>query len=257
MIKILAALIVFCLPAAAEISREDLAKALDANPDLVLSALQKADKSKFFEIVVDAQRDYQASKAKEEEAAAEKEVNDAIKNPYKPEITSKTRIRGDKKAPITVVEYSDFQCPYCSRGFQTMEEVREKYGKRLRFVYKHMPLTNIHPLAMPAARWLEAVAIQNPEKAWEFHDKMFHNQDKLGPEFFRATVKELGLDPDKAEKDSTSAAVQTKIDADAAEGQKFGFTGTPGFLINGVPIRGAYPPARFDEIISKLGLAKS
>ncbi len=243
-------------PAGAAITRAELKKALDANPDLVLQALDKADKGKLFQMVIDGQREYQMSRAKAEEAKEKAEREEAFKHPMKPVIDAHTRIRGDKDAPITIVEYSDFQCPFCERGFHTVEAVRKEYGKKVRFIYKHLPLTNLHPEALPAAEWQEAVAIQSPEKAWLFHDKMFENQDKLGEDFYRQTVKELGLDVDKAAKDRKSKAVADKIQADVDEAHKFGFTGTPGFLINGVPLRGAYPPSEFDKIIARLEAQK-
>jgi protein-disulfide isomerase len=241
-------------PSFAAITRDELKKALEANPDLVLEALKKADKAAFFDVVVDAQKDYQMKKEKEAEEQEKKDLDAAFKNPYKPAIDEKTRFRGDKNAPITVVEYSDFECPYCSRGYQVLEQVRHKYGAKLRFVYKNLPLVAIHHLAMPAAQWFEAVAIQNPEKSFIFQDKMFQNQSQLGEEFFRKTVKDLGLDVKKAEKDRLSDAVQAKIEADVKEARQFGFSGTPGFLINGVPLRGAYPAEEFDKIIAKLGV---
>jgi protein-disulfide isomerase len=236
------------------ISRDELAKALSENPDLILEALRKVDKAQLFDIIVSAQREYQIAKEKEEEEKEKQELEAAFKNPYKPVIDDKTRIRGDKSAPITIVEYSDFQCPYCGRGYRVVEELRQKYGSKMRFIYKHLPLVNLHPQAMPAARWQEAVALQSLDKAWDFHDKMFQNQDKLSEDFFRQTVKDLGLDPKRAEADAASQKVQDKIDADMKEGQDFGFTGTPGFLVNGIPIRGAYPAQRFDMILERLGL---
>ncbi len=234
------------------ISRAEFAQALADYPDLVEQAFLKIDKVKFFQFVIDSQKAAQADQEK-------KELDAAIANPFSPKIDAKTRIRGDKDAPITLVEYSDFECPYCGKGFRVVEKLRDQYGKKLRFIYKNMPLVNLHPQAMPAARWLEAVAIQSPEKAWLFHDQMFENQEKLGDaktadEFFHKTVKDLGLDDKKAEKDAASAAVQAKIDADSKEAQEFGFTGTPGFLVNGVAVRGAYPPQYFDMLISRLGL---
>lgn len=245
--------ILIAAPSLASVSREELTKTLNENPDLVLEALKKADKAAFFEYVMDAQRDYQAKKQKEEEEKEKAELEQAFKNPYQPALDAKTRIRGDKNAPITIIEYSDFQCPYCSRGFQNVELVRKKYGAKVRFVYKHLPLP-MHPMALPAAKWLEAVALQSPDKAWIFHDKLFQNQQSLNEKFFRKTVKELGLDAAKAAKDVASKAVADKVEADAREAGSFGFTGTPGFLINGIPVRGAYPPEKFDEIIARLGV---
>ena len=248
--------ILIAAPSLAAVSREDLQKALDANPDLVFAALKRIDKEAFFAYLVDAQREYQTKKQAEASEKEKREFDDAFKNPLKPEIDASTRVRGDKDAPITIVEYSDFQCPVCGRGFQVVEQVRQKYGKKVRFIYKHLPLVSLHPMAMPAAKWQEAVALQSPDKAWAFHDAMFKNQSLLSEDFLRKTVKDLGLDADKAAQDAQSPAVADKIRKDSAEAEKFGFTGTPGFLINGVPLRGLSrdPAASFDQIISRLGV---
>jgi len=163
-------------------------------------------------------------------------------------------VRGNTGAKYTLVEYSDFQCPYCAAGYQLVEELRKKYGKDLRFIFRHLPLP-FHSQAMPAAQWLEAVAIQSPEKAWRFHDILFQNQDKLGGELFRKTAKDLGLDVERCEKDIDSQAVKDRIAADMEEATRFGFEGTPGFLLNGIPVKGAYPVAHFGEIISRLDAA--
>jgi len=246
--------VILASPAAAAISREDLKKALAANPDLVLEALKNSKKSDFFEFIIESQKEYQMAKMKEEEAQEKAAYEKAFLNPYKPVIDAKALVRGDEKAPITIVEYSDFQCPFCTRGSQTMEEVRKKYGAKVRLVFKHEPTNQRHPEAIPAALWMEAVALQSREKAWLFHDKLFANQDKLGDEFYRKAVKEFGLDVAKAAKDKDSAAVKEKIAADVRESKEFGFQGTPGFLVNGIPLRGAYPIAEFDKIIERLKL---
>lgn len=239
---------------AATISREDLQKALEKNPDLVLAALKKADKTAFFQYVMEANQEFQAKKQAEEESKEKAALEEAYKNPLKPSIDDKTRIRGEKNAPITIVEYSDFQCPYCGRGFQVVEEVRAKYGPKVRFIYKNLPLVAIHPNALPAAKWFEAVSLQSPEKAWQFHDTMFKNQGSLSEDFYKKTAKDLGLDVEKAAKDAQSKAVADKIEADTTEAKGFGFSGTPGFLINGIPLRGAYPAEDFDKIIKRLGV---
>ena len=132
-----------------------------------------------------------------------------------------------------------------------LEQLRKTHGDKLRVVFKNMPL-NFHPQAMPAAQWFEALALQSPEKAWAFHDTLFEHQDKLGEEYFKLLAKDLGLDVAKAAKDAKSEAVKNKIEADIKEAKKFGIEGTPAYLINGVPLRGAYPVEAFEEVISKL-----
>lgn len=122
--------------------------------------------------------------------------------------------------------------------------------------FKHLPLP-FHPHAMPAAQWLEAVAIQSPEKAWKFHDILFKNQDRLGADFFRTTAGDLGVDVVKCEKDAQSQAVKDRIAADMDEARNFGFEGTPGFLLNGVPVIGAKPPAHFEDVITRLNSTKA
>lgn len=245
--------VLIAAPAGAEISRDDLKKALDANPDLVLAALKKADKSKFFEYVIAAQNEFQARKQKEEAEREQKEMEAAYKNPLKPDLSGSLRMKGKADAPITIVEYSDFQCPYCKQGYANVETMRKIYGDKLRVVFKNKPL-HFHPLAMPAAKWFEALALQSPEKAMMFHDSLFENQDKLGEDYYKKLTKDLGLDVAKAQKDAESDGVKKKIAADMAEADKFGMEGTPGYLVNGVPIRGAYPPEVFAKVIDKLGI---
>jgi protein-disulfide isomerase len=251
----LAIAVLACTAAQAkDITGAELKKALQENPDILLEAI-RSNKSAIFTVISQAAMEEQARMKKEAADAEAKALEDSFKNPLKPAIGAATRTRGEKGAKYTLVEYSDFQCPYCTRGYQTVEELRKKYGKDMLFVFKHLPLP-FHANAMPAAQWMEAASMQSAEKAWKFHDAMFTNQDKLGVEFFKATAGELGLDVAKCEKDAESQGVKDIIAADMAEAGKFGFSGTPGFLINGVPVRGAYPPEYFEEVIRKLDAEK-
>jgi protein-disulfide isomerase len=239
---------------AADITRDELKKALRKNPDVLIEAI-KDNKKAVLDLLNEAAREEQARAQKEAEEAATKAYEEAFKNPLKPAIDGHTRIRGEKNAMYTLVEYADFQCPYCATGYQNVAELSKKHGRDIRFVFKNLPLPS-HPQSMTAARWLEAVAIQSSEKAWKFHDILFENQDKLGPDFFRETAKNLGLDAERCEKDADSQPVKDRIAADMAEAGKFGFNGTPGFLLNGIPVNGAYPVEYFEDIIRKLDGAK-
>lgn len=255
--KILAALLLSLawLPAAAApaggLSKDELKKIIDANPDIILDVLKKNRKA-LFEVVGQAAQEEQGRRQKEEAEAERREFDESFKNPKKPLIDATTRIRGNKDAKYTLVEYSDFQCSYCARAIPTLEALKKQYGEDLRFIYKNKPLPHIHPQAMPSAQYFEAVALQSPEKAWIFHDKLFANQDKLGVDFYKETAKELGLDLKKLEEDANSQPVKDRIQAEIAEAEKFGIQGTPGFLINGVPIRGAYPLDYFESIFKRL-----
>lgn len=255
-LAVLAIAMLTCATAqATEITGDELKKALQENPDVLIEAI-KANKKAIFDIINQTGIEEQTRAQQEAEKAERKAYEDAFKNPFKPAIDDKTRIRGSKDTKYTLVEYSDFQCPYCASAYPTVEELRKRHGNDLRFIYKHLPLP-FHQQAMPAAQWLEAIAIQSPEKAWKFHDILFENQDKLGVDFFKQTAKDLGVDVERCEKDAESQAVKDRIAADIEEAKQFGFNGTPGFLLNGIPVRGAYPIEYFEEIIKKLAAAKA
>lgn len=249
----LAIAILTCTAAQAnDITGDELEKALQKNPNVLIEAI-KANRKAIFDIINQTGIEEQARVQKEAERKA---YENAFKNPLKPAIDDKTRILGEKDAKYTLVEYSDFQCPYCASAYHTVKELSKRHGNDLRFIYKHLPLP-FHTQAMPAAQWLEAVAIQSPEKAWKFHDTLFENQAKLGVDLFKKTAKDLGIDVERCEKDAESQAVKDRIAADMEEAKKFGFNGTPGFLLNGIPVKGAYPIEYFEEIIKKLDAAKA
>lgn len=134
-----------------------------------------------------------------------------------------------------------------------MQALMKKYEGKIQFVYKHLPLS-FHANAMPAAKYYEAIRIQSNEKASEFHDELFNNFEKikLGARFFKSVAKKIKVNMAKLEKDLNSPQVKARIDQDLAEAGKFGFRGTPGFLLNGIPVKGAFPPSHFDTIVEEL-----
>lgn len=234
-------------------SKEDLSKMMKENPEIITDAI-KANPTKFIDALNEAVKIAQEGEGKRREEDEKKQLEESFNNPLQPALGAGTVYRGNKDAPITLVEYSDFECPFCSRGYNTVMELMQKYEGKIRFVYKHLPLS-FHPQAMPAAEYFEAVKIQSPEKAWKFHDAIYKNQRALqnGEKFLKEEAKKLGgIDMKKLETDAKSEAVKKKIEEDMAEAAKFGFQGTPGFLLNGVPVKGAYPTSHFDNIISEL-----
>ena len=235
-----------CAPSAKQMTTlleqhpEILTSAIEKNPDVFMAAVQKAAQG--------AQSKTQENAAKEEAAKFENE----FKNPLQPKIDESAPMMGAKEAPITIVEYTDFQCPYCARGYSTLEEVRKAYGDKVRVLVKDLPLP-MHPMAMPAAVRYEALMLESPEKAFKFYHEIFTNQAKLdgGEKYLDSVVKKVGGDAARMKKDMASDAVKAKINDDMEEAKKFGIQGTPGFIVNGVSIRGAYPAETFKKIIDR------
>ncbi len=219
---------------------EVLTQAIEANPADFMQAVQKAAKN--------AQKDL----AKKREEDEKKKMAQAIDTPLKPVIRDE-EVRGTKGAPLVLVEYSDFQCPFCTRGFKTVLDLMKKYPGKIQFIYKHLPLS-FHQQAMLAAQYYEAIFIQSPKKAFEFHDELFANQPKIkmGKSYLKKVAKKLRVNMTKLAKDINSEKVKKRIAEDQAEAAKFGMQGTPGFLINGVPVKGAYPASHFEGIIAQL-----
>jgi protein-disulfide isomerase len=155
---------------------------------------------------------------------------------------TKAPIEGDTKAELTLIEFSDFQCPFCRESQATLEALRNKYGKRLRIAFVNFPLS-MHPQAKNAA--LAAWAAEQQGHFWEYHDRLFARQEKLGDALYVELAKELKLDLAKFNQDRASDAANKAIEADKAQGLKVGVNGTPTFVINGIPL--VNPPANIVE----------
>ncbi len=225
------------------LSREAVQQFLREHPDVLMQALRE-QKVELLKMLMEAQEEL--AHRREQDA-----VEEAFRNRKAPALTEQTRFRGAPAAKYTLVEYADFQCPYCARGFEVVETLRARYAQDLRVVFKHLPL-EIHPEALPAALYMEAIALQSPDRAWEFHDILFQNQGKLGADFYEAVAKQMGLDMDRLAVDLKSDRVRAAVVADANEARRLGVTGTPAFVLNGVIILGARPVEYFEAIIKKL-----
>lgn len=218
-----------------------LTEAIEKHPVEILEALQKAAKNA------------QEEMGKKREEDEKKKLEESFDKPLMANIRSDESIRGPKDAPITLVEYSDFECPFCSRGYETVQALMKKYDGKIRFIYKHLPLS-FHDKAMISSQYYEAIRLQDEKKAFAFHDEIFKNQKKLqnGVAFLDATAKAVKADMAKLKKDLNSEAVTRRIQEDMKEAEGFGMQGTPGFLLNGVPVRGAYPTEYFVNLVEEL-----
>jgi len=148
---------------------------------------------------------------------------------------------------ISMVIFSDYQCPFCERGYQTEKLIKEKYGSDLTIYFKDFPLTNIHQYAEKAAEGAECASDQG--KFWEYHNKLFENQAKLTLDDLKQYAKDLNLDTTKFNTCLDSGSKTSKVKSDQDEGIKFGVQGTPTYYINGEQIVGAQPFEVFETSI--------
>ncbi len=157
------------------------------------------------------------------------------------------RVKGNPKAPVTIVEFSDFQCPYCKKTETTMNELLTKYNDRVKLAFRDFPLRALHPQAQVAAEAARCAGEQG--RFWEFHDALYADQSKLDEADLVAHAQSLGLDEKSFQSCLKAGKFKAQIDQDLQEGTKAGVAGTPGFFINGIFVNGAQPEAEFEKII--------
>jgi protein-disulfide isomerase len=162
--------------------------------------------------------------------------------------TSGAPFKGSRQADLEIVEFSDFQCPFCARVRPTLERIEKEYGDRVRISFKHLPLS-IHPKAAEAHAAAEAAHLQG--RFWEMHDRIFANQRQLSRAQYEKYAQEIGLDMERFRADLASADVKSRVTADQAEAARLGVTGTPSFFVNGRYLSGAQPFESFKRLIDE------
>jgi protein-disulfide isomerase len=175
-------------------------------------------------------------------------VDDSVER-FKVPVSADNPQKGPSTALVTIVEFSDFECPFCGRVLPTMKELEKTYGDKIRLVWKNQPLP-FHQNAMPAAALaMEAFAQGKADKFWAMHDKLFENRAALTRPDLEKYAQELGLDLNKVKAALDNKTHEPKIKADQEIAGEVGARGTPSFFINGRPLRGAQPVEKFKELI--------
>lgn len=157
---------------------------------------------------------------------------------------------GPEDAPIVIVEFSDFQCPFCKRFYdETYQQLLAAYPGKIRFVYRHLPLTSIHTEAFPSA---EASMCANEQNTfWEYHDNIFENQDRLGKDLYMQIANDLKLDTAAFEDCLNAGKYRDLVQQDSDFALNLGVQSTPTFFINGLALVGAQPLSAFTQLIDK------
>lgn len=157
---------------------------------------------------------------------------------------------GAASQEIVLLEFSDFQCPFCAKAQDTIKKFIDGNNDKVTLVFKHLPLSRIHPEAIPAAQ--AAWAAQQQGKFWEYHNALFAKQDQLGEDLYLAIARDLNLDLDKFDLDRKSEAAIAALETDIQMARTLGVSGTPFFVLNGEPLSGAAELSEFEKILAKV-----
>jgi protein-disulfide isomerase len=159
------------------------------------------------------------------------------------------RVRGNPKAKVMIVEFSDFQCPYCGGVQATLQSVLAKHPETVALAYRDMPMSKIHPLARKAAEAARCAGEQG--KFWEYHDLLFADQSKLDQDGLMDKARTLKLDEQRFESCLGSEKFRAQIQQDSQDGMRAGVSGTPGFFINGIFLSGSQPESAFENLVQE------
>jgi protein-disulfide isomerase len=162
-------------------------------------------------------------------------------------VTPEDHIQGDPNAELTLVEYGDYECPHCGRAHGIVKQVQKHFGRRLRFVFRNFPLTQIHPNAQTAAETAEFAGAH--DRFWEMHDRIYENQDRLGLPLLFTLAEELGLDPQDLRAALTAGEFEPRVRRDFLSGVRSGVNGTPTFFLGEQRHDG---PWEFDDLVRAL-----
>ncbi len=153
-------------------------------------------------------------------------------------VTSQDHIQGDGDARVVLVEYADFQCPYCRQAFSMVKQLQRRFGKDLALVFRSFPLVEVHPQALNAAVFAEFAGTKG--KFWEAHDALFENQDLLGADYYETLAGQLGLSLAELQSAAAGGVLAAKVERSLEGGVRSGVNGTPTFFINGTRFDGGF-----------------
>jgi protein-disulfide isomerase len=169
-----------------------------------------------------------------------------------PVTEDRDHIQGSADAPVTLLEYGDYECPYCGAAYPIVKEVQARIGERLRFVFRNFPITTSHPHAERAAEAAEAAAAQG--SFWRMHDVLYENQKRLSDEDLRTYAQQVGLDLDVFDRELAEHVHAARVQEDFMSGVRSGVNGTPTFYVNGARYDDSYD---LDTLLGALEAAAS
>ena len=204
------------------------------------------------QVILDSVQSHQRAQVQQEEQLRNKVLSQIRQEPRL--LLRNSPVMGSTSQKIIVAEFSDFECPYCSKAQTVIKEFMSRNQNEVTLVYKHFPLTEIHAQAEPAA--LASWAAMQQGKFWEYHDALFEQQSKLGEEFYLELAKTLKLDVDRFNRDRKSEEAKAAIKRDFELGKSLGVRGTPSFVVNGIFLSGAPNVKELEELVAQIKAGK-
>lgn len=232
--------------------KQRVGRALQEDPSILTRAME--ENPEVFYLAVQTSVAYaNTQRQKQIEEYRKKEIDHYLKRPLNPRYLSNDVYRGNPDAPITIVQYIDFDCGYCRRGQVVMDRLEQTYQNQIRFLIRHLPSSDKEH-SLLAAKFFEALKRQDGNLAYRWYDQVMSKQGSMALEasLFKHEAKVLGANMNRLYLDVERADILQKIVDDSAEARRFGFRGTPGYVVGGVPINGAYPQETFVRLIEEL-----
>jgi len=168
-----------------------------------------------------------------------------------PVVDSSDHVQGSPSASVTLVEYGDYECPYCGAAYPIVKRLQQSLGDSLRFVFRNFPLSEAHPHAMLAAQAAEAAAASGNEAFWRMHDMLYEYQSALELDDLVHYAEEIGLDTSRFLRDLEAGTFAARVQSDFRSGVRSGVNGTPSFFINGVRFDGDYTQDSFEAALRR------
>jgi protein-disulfide isomerase len=225
---------------AAKASREDIRSALREDPDLVLGVLR--------EHPLEMDRILAATAAAREDRLREARRREELERPLAPDLSGDRISLGPADAPVLMVAYSDFLCSHCADAAQTVHTLLSRHPGQIHFVYKHFPHSRF---AAELGLYFEALGRQDPALAWRFHDEIFLRQGEImkSDGILAEILEKLAPDQTRLDLDLRDLGLHQRLTGDTREADRFGFDGTPSFVIGGVSLVGSLPLEKFEEVL--------
>jgi len=218
--------------------------ASNLNPKLERQVLEIIRKNP--QVVVESIQIYQQQQQQKVQNIRDKFLQDLRSNPKA--VIGNSPTTGSSTPKIFLIEFSDFQCPYCGEAQKTLKPLMARYGDKVQLVYKNFPLSTIHKQAIPAAK--AALAAYKQGKFWQYHDALFSNQDKLGESFYLEIAENLDLDLEQFNRDRT--IVDKEVAQDAELAINLGLSGTPFFIIESDKASGAVQVNELEQVLANI-----